>query len=104
MAGYIGLPGPYDLSTEVVKSPNSIRTFSESNDIKDDAKKTLCLIALMGTEMYHPCCHSINLHVTLIILHMSIAFLHFYIAAFRMLYVCKINNWLQSDIIPYWCY
>ena len=53
MAGYIGAPVPFDYRTQKWSSyQTQFEHFLKVNDIKNDEKKTLCLIALMGSETY----------------------------------------------------
>ena len=53
MAGYIGAPALFDYRTQKWSSyQTQFEYFLKVNNIRNDEKKTLCLIALMGSEMY----------------------------------------------------
>ena len=53
MADYIGAPFPFDYQTQKWSSyQTQFEHFLKVNDVKNDEKKTSCLIALMGSEMY----------------------------------------------------
>ena len=53
MAGYIGSPGPFNPWTQKWLSyQTQFEHFLKVNNIKENERKTSCLITFMGTETY----------------------------------------------------